>query len=66
MRLDSTGGLEPLSGSARLSICPQKAARNTPQHAMNDEKYLMNDYGIANCKNTAYEPQRLNVLCLRH
>ena len=39
MRPDSTGGLELLS--ARLSICPQKAARNTTQHALRDEKYRM-------------------------
>ena len=39
MRPDSTGGLELLS--ARLSICPQNAARNTSHHALNDEKYRM-------------------------
>ena len=39
IRPDSTGGLELLS--ARLSICSQKAARNTTQHTLNDEKNRM-------------------------
>ena len=39
MRPDSTGGLELLR--ARLSICRQKAARNSTQHTLNDEKYRM-------------------------
>ena len=41
MRPDSTGGLELLR--ARLSICPQKAARNATgtQHTLSDEKYRM-------------------------
>ena len=43
MRPDSTGGVELLR--AKLSICPQKAARNTRStqqlHALNDEKYRM-------------------------
>ena len=54
IRPDSTGGVELLR--ARLSICPQKAARNTTQHALNDEKYRM----IMQCAKIL--PLRLNVL----